>query len=116
MRGALLFWRHITVPSLAATLLEEMWCRAFHACFLQASQAGLCALGKPNHRRLFLLFSRKVSHCIMGNILDSNYMQVGSTSTKPFERDRIAGALRVSVLADGVQKTLQQIVSIGIIR
>lgn len=53
---------------------------------------------------------------MMGSILDSNHMQVGSTSTKPFEHDRTAGALRVSVFPDGVQKTLQQIVSIGIIR
>lgn len=92
MRGVLLFWRHIAVPSLAVTLLE-MWCRAFHACFLQALQAGLRALGKPDQTRLLLLFLRKVSDCMMGNIMESNYMQVGSTSTKPFEHDRTAGAL-----------------------
>lgn len=81
-----------------------------------ASQAGLHALGKSDQTHLCLLFLGKVSLCVMGDTLESNYMQVDSNGTKPLENDRAAGALRASVFPGCVQKTLQQIVSIGIIR
>lgn len=48
--------------------------------------------------------------------LESNYMQVDSNGTKPYQNERTTEALRASVFPGWVQKTLQQIVSIGIIR
>lgn len=43
-------------------------------------------------------------------------MKVDSNGTKPYKKERTTEALRASVFPGCVQKTLQQIVSIGIIR
>lgn len=43
-------------------------------------------------------------------------MKVDSNGTKPYKNERTTEALRASVFPGCVQKTLQQIVSIGIIR
>lgn len=54
--------------------------------------------------------------CVKEENLESNYMQVDSNGTKPYKNERTTEALRASVFPGCVQKTLQQIVSIGIIR
>lgn len=61
-------------------------------------------------------FLKKSASGMMQDTLESNYMQVDSNGTKPYKNERTAEALRASVFPGSVQKTLQQIVSIGIIR
>lgn len=61
-------------------------------------------------------FLKKSASLCDGDTLESNYMQVDSNGTKPYENERTIGALRASVFPGCAQKTLQQIVSIGIIR
>lgn len=84
--------------------------------WLPESQTGLHGLGKFDLIRICLLLLRKVPLCVKEENLESNYMQVDSNGTKPYKNERTTEALRASVFPGCVQKTLQQIVSIGIIR